>query len=228
MSMPKLKYFIQCDEVQQKDGKYCPMGLFDTIYSLVFPTQHNKFSLMLGFVNAAPGTYDIEIHISAPNKEVFGEVKGTFVSESADQTINTVFNIEKMPLPMAGEYMFSVFVQGDLLCEYAFRAMPPMKRQENLSAEDLHKLKADPNIIQSANAEVECPKCHQRHKFQLHLDPTALPEKGFMPFPPGNIFKCICSNTINLESARMSLSNLVGLPKDVLEKLNPKKNIKGQ
>lgn len=212
MSLPRLKYFIQCDEVKQDQGKYSPLGIFDTIRTLVFPTYHKKFSLLIGLLDCAPGKHEIKVDITAPNGEVFGKIEGTFTCESADQTVNVVFNVEQCPLPMEGEYGFTVFVQGDVLCQYAFRAVMMVKHKENVTPEELAKLIGNPEIIQSANADVECPKCHAKYRFQVHLDPKATLEKGCLPFPPGFIFRCMCKHEINLADAHRNLTQLVGLP----------------
>ena len=194
MNMPRLKYFLQCDDVKQENGKLCPVGLFDTIYALTFPTAHPKMYLMLGFVDAEPGIYDVEIHICDPQgREDFGKVEGKVESKSMDQTINMPILLEKFPLPEAGEYKFIVYVQGDFLCEYSFRAI-----QSESS-----------NVVQSANIDVECPKCHSKHRFQIGADPKFMPEIGFLPFPPGDVCKCTCGNEIDLSAARKEFLSII-------------------
>lgn len=215
MSMPKLKYFIQCDEVKNEGGKFSALGMFDTIFSFIFPATHRRFFLLLGFVGAE-GKYDVELQVTGPDGRNLGNTKGEISLDSAEQVANTVFAFENFPLPLEGKYTLSVFLDGDFLTEQYFSARPPFPRRQR-SAEEIAQLLTQPDIIRSANADVQCDRCKAVYRFQQQLDPTAAVDTGFMKMPPGDIFLCAaCGNRISLTQVRNNLDNIVGIPKQWL------------
>ena len=224
--MPRIKYLIQCDSVKQENGKYNALGIFDTIYSFVFPTVHEHFSLLLGVVDADPGKYDLLIYLYTPSEKQLAEIKGTFNITSKLQTLKYVINLDKCPLPEEGEYRISVMIQGDVVCEYKFRALSPVKRNRELTEEELKKVLNNEDYVQSANAAIECPQCHQRWQFQSNLDKKALPNKGFLPFPPGGRFHCTCGKDMDLRATQHNIEQLLGLPKNLIQDLQKGKENK--
>ncbi|MGI8905996.1 MAG: DUF6941 family protein [Candidatus Sumerlaeaceae bacterium] len=215
MAIPKLKYFLQCDEVRNEGGKFSALGMFDTIFSFIFPATHRRFFLLLGFVGAE-GKYDVELQVTGPDGRNLGNTKGEINLEAADQVANVVFAFENFPLPLEGRYTLSVFLDGDFLTEQYFSARPPFPRRQR-PADEIAQLLIQPDIIRSANADVQCDRCKAVYRFQQQLDPNAQVDAGFMKLPPGDIFLCAaCGNRISLNQVRNNLENIVGIPKQWL------------
>ncbi|MCX7718650.1 MAG: hypothetical protein N2111_09670 [Candidatus Sumerlaeaceae bacterium] len=217
---PRLKYFIQCDEVRHDGGKFSAIGIFDTIFAFVFPAVHRRFFLLLGFHGPA-GQYDVELEFTDPTGRVAAKVSGQLGIPADGQTSNVVFNLEHFPLPCEGVYKITVFLDGDFLAEQEFRVQPPVPPRER-TPEEIAILLTQPDIVKSANADVRCDRCQAVYRFQHLLDPNARPEAGFLPLPPGDIFKCaVCGRSLNLSQVRQSLSNIVGIPRQWLESREP-------
>lgn len=215
MQMPKLKYFIQCDQVHNDGGKLSALGIFDTIYALIFPASHKRFFLMLGFTGAE-GTHKLQVQIAAPDASVLMEANGQIALAHPDQVANATFGIENMPLPGEGRYTVSVFLDGDFCAEYSFRVAAPVQPKDR-TPEQIQDLLQREDIVKSANAEVGCERCRSVYKFQHHLDPEASPEPGFMGLPPGEFFVCgACGNRIPVAVMRRNLENIVGVPRQWL------------
>lgn len=215
MSRPKLKYFLQCDEVRNDQGKFSAIGIFDTIFSFIFPANHKKFFLLAGFTGE-PGLHKLELQVSGPDGRVLGNTKGELTLDSPAHVANVIFGFENFPLPSEGKYTLSLFLDGDFLVEHPFTARPPFPRKER-SAEEVAELLSRPEVIRSANADVECSRCRASYKFQLQLDPAAPVEAGFTRLPPGNSFLCgKCGNEVNLGQVRQNLENIVGIPRQWL------------
>ena len=215
MSRPKLKYFLQCDEVRNDQGKFSAQGIFDTIFSFIFPANHKKFFLLAGFTGD-PGEHKLELQVSGPDGRVLGNTRGELKLDSPDHVANVIFGFENFPLPSEGRYTLSLFLDGDFLVEYPFTARPPFPRKER-SPEEIAELLSRPDVIRSANADVECARCRASYKFQLQLDPNAPVEDGFTRLPPGQSFLCgKCGNEITLAQVRQNLENIVGIPRQWL------------
>lgn len=216
MAVPKLKYFIQCDEVRNDGGKFSALGLFDTIFSLIFPATHRRFFLLLGFVGGE-GEYDVELHITAPDGNSMGQAKGKLHLASPEQVGNVVFAFENLPLPSEGRYTLSLFLDGDFCAEHYFNVRPPVARRKR-TPEEIAALLKDPDIIKSANADVQCDKCRAVYRFQLQLDPAAPVDPGFLRIPPGDFFACGgCGRHIPITQVRQNLENIVGISRRLLE-----------
>lgn len=216
MPIPRLKYFIQCDEVRNDNNKFSAIGLFDTIFSFIFPASHKRFFLMLGFTGAE-GQYDIELHIQAPNRQTLAQTKGMLQLGSADQVGNVVFAFENFPLPLEGAYTISVFLDGDYCAEHQFSARPPVGRRQR-SQDEIAALLQQPDVIKSANADISCEKCRVVFRFQYQLDPSSPVEPGYLRLPPGDFFACgNCGHHISIEQIRKNLENIVGIPRQWLE-----------
>ncbi len=216
MPVPKLKYFIQCDEVRNDGGKFSALGLFDTIFSLIFPAAHRRFCLLLGFVGGE-GEFDVELHITAPDGRTLAEAKGQLQLGSPDQVGNVVFAFENFPLPVEGEYKLSLFLDGDFCAEHFFTARPPFARRDR-TPEEIESLLQQPNTIKSANADVQCEKCRAVYRFQVQLDPSVPVESGYLRLPPGDFFACgSCGTHVQIGQVRQNLGNILGLQKQWLE-----------
>jgi len=215
MSRPKLKYFLQCDEVRNDQGKFSAVGIFDTIFSFIFPANHKKFYLLAGFTGD-PGEHNLELQVSGPDGRVLGNTKGELKLDSADHVANVIFGFENFPLPTEGRYTLSLFMDGDFLVEYPFTARPPFPRKERTPEEIAQLLERD-DVIRSANADVECQRCRATYKFQVQLDPATPVGAGFSKLPPGASFLCgKCGNEIPLAQVRQNLENIVGIPRQWL------------
>ncbi len=215
MSRPKLKYFIQCDDVQNDNGKFSAVGIFDTIFSFIFPANHKKFFLLAGF-SGEPGDHSLELQVSGPDGRVLGNTKGDLKLENPDNVANVIFGFDSFPLPSEGRYTLSLFMDGDFVVEHGFTAKPPFPRRQRTS-EEIDKLLTQQDVIRSANADVQCQRCRSKYKFQLQLDPKSGVEPGFTPLPPGNSFLCgQCGNEIPLTQVRQNLENIVGIPRQWL------------
>lgn len=216
LQSPRLKYFIQCDEVRLDNGKFSAIGMFDTIFAFVFPTVHRRFFLLLGFRGPA-GQYDVDLEFSDPMGRVAAKVSGQLSIPADGQTSNVVFNLEHFPLPSAGVYKITVFLDGDYLAEQEFRVQPPVPPRER-TPEEISLLLTQPDIVKSANADIRCDRCQAVFRFQHLLDPSARPEPGFLPLPPGDVFHCpVCGRDLDVSQVRQSLSNIVGIPRQWLE-----------
>lgn len=212
MSRPKLKYFIQCDEVRNDNGKFSAYGIFDTIFSFIFPAKHKRFFLLAGF-SGEPGEHKLELQVSGPDGQSLGNTTGDLKLDSADMVANVIFEFGSFPLPSEGRYTLSLFMDGDFLVEHFFTAKPPFPRRPR-TREEIDSLLAQPDVIRSANADVECNRCKANYKFQLQLDPSATVDAGFAPLPPGQEFVCEkCGNEIPLGQVRQNLENIVGIPR---------------
>jgi hypothetical protein len=215
MAMPKLKYFIQCDEVRNENNKLSAVGLFDTIHSFIFPATHKKFFLLMGFF-AAEGKFDLELQFGAPDGNILARTKGDFELNDITQVANVVFAFEDFQLPAQGRYSVSIFLDGDFFAEHFFRAMPPFPKRQRTD-EEIRALLNQPDIIKSANIDVPCSKCRTLYRFQHHLDPVAPAEAGFLRLPPGEFFVCsACGQKIELRQIRDNLENIVGIPRQWL------------
>lgn len=216
MAMPKLKYFLQCDEVRNEGGKFSALGIFDTIFSFIFPASHKRFFLLLGF-SGGEGRYDLEVHITAPNGAVLARANGELAIAPEQQGGNTVFGFENLPLPLQGDYTVSVFLDGDFLVEHVFRAQPPFRKHDR-SPEEIALLMEQPDIVKTANVEMVCDKCRTTYRFQHNLDPSAPIEKGFVGLPPGEFFICaVCGSRLAVEQLRENMQNIVGIPRQWLD-----------
>jgi len=223
--VPKLKYFVQCDSVEKKDGKFSAIGIFDTIYSRIFPIQHEKFSLLLGFTDAVPGKYEVEMEIVSPSGQSICKTQGEFQATSTEQVINLIFNYEKFPLPEAGRYGITVYVQGDACGEYCFSATQPSEMQILLTEEEKEKRIGDKTYVQTISIKINCHKCNNEFKLQLNLDKNKLPDAGYLPFPPGDVLSCPCGEKIDLSTARKQFGSMLGMPHEMIERMQ--KNKKG-
>jgi len=219
MARPKLKYFIQCDEVRNDNGKFSAYGIFDTIFSFLFPATHKRFFLLLGF-SGDPGEHKLELHLVGPDGRVLGNTNGILKLDAPDVVANVIFEFAKFPLPSEGRYTLSLFMDGDFLVEHAFSARPPVPRRER-TPEEIRELLARQDVIRSANADVECHRCKSTYKFQVQLDPDAPMDEGYAPLPPGTSFVCQkCGNDIPLGQVRQNLENIVGIPRQWLSPQN--------
>jgi uncharacterized Zn-finger protein len=213
---PRLKYFIQCDEVRNEQGKFSAIGIFDTIYSLFFPASHPRFFLLLGFTGAE-GNYKVDIYITSPDGKQIAELKGEVRIQNESHVTNAVFCFEKFPLVIPGRYTITIFLEGDFLAEYPFFARPPFDAQ-NRTPEEIAELMKRPDIVKSATAEVSCPKCGTQYRFQYNLDPRAPVAPGSLALPPGEFFACAaCGTHIPLTQLRENLSRIVGVPQSWLQ-----------
>lgn len=213
---PKLKYFIQCDDIRNDQGKFSALGIFDTIYSLFFPANHPRFFLLLGFTGDE-GTYPLDVQISGPQNTPIAQVKGQLQIASGSQVSNVVFCFEKFPLATPGRYMISLFLEGDFLAEYPFFARPPFESHTR-SPEEIQTLLRRDDVVKSANADVVCPKCQSVYRFQHNLDPSAPVAPGFLALPPGDFFACsVCFTQIPIAQLRENLSRIVGVPRAWLD-----------
>lgn len=210
MPRPKLKYFIQCDEIRNDNGKFSALGLFDTIFSFVFPTAHNRFFLLLGFTGE-PGRHDLDLELRAPDGSPLGVTKGELTLPTADHLVNVVFAFENLPLPAEGRYSITLFLDGDFHADHHFAVRAPVAPVPR-SREEIEALLARPETIKSAHAEIACERCGARYRFQMTLDPAAPVDAGCLRFPPGDEFACGgCANRIALGRIRMNLQNVVGI-----------------
>lgn len=215
MPLPKLKYFVQCDEVRNDAGKLSALGIFDTIFSLIFPATHKRFFVLLGFVGAE-GQFDVELQISPPSGPGIARANGQLALQSPDQVGNVIFGFENFPLPVQGVYTVSVFMDGDFYTEQSFRVQPPFQKRQR-TPEEVAILLNQPDIVKSASAELACDHCKTVYRFQHHLDPAAPAEPGFLKIPPGDVFACaVCGNHIQIRQLRDNLENLVGIPRQWL------------
>ncbi|MCX7020535.1 MAG: hypothetical protein NTY46_16400 [Candidatus Sumerlaeota bacterium] len=227
MGLPKLKYFIQCDEVRNEGGKCSAIGIFDVIYTVVFPATHRRFFILMGFA----GTEDeaggesahaeIQVQFTAPNGNVIATATGKLVMPHTGQTTNVVFAFENFPIPMRGIYTITVFLDGDFYCEHTFRVQPPFPHREH-TREDIAILLNQTDIIKSANVDVKCDRCGAVYRFQHHLDPNAQSEQGFLRLPPGEFFVCaVCGRELRIAQVRENMENIVGIPRQWLEAIPP-------
>ncbi|MGB9691757.1 MAG: DUF6941 family protein [Candidatus Sumerlaeaceae bacterium] len=213
---PHLKYFIQCDDVRNEQGKFSAVGIFDTIYSLFFPTNHPRFFVLIGFVGPK-GTFPLEVHISAPDGHSIAEAKGKLQIGAPHQVANIVFCFENFPLIAPGQYTITLFLEGDFLAEFPFFARPPFETPKR-TPEEVAALLERPDIVKSANADVQCPKCRSLYRFQHNLDPKAPVASGFLPLPPGDSFVCsVCATVIPIVQLRENLMRIVGVPESWLK-----------
>ncbi len=215
MTRPKLKYFIQCDEVRNEQGKFSAFGIFDTIYSFIFPATHKRFFLLSGF-SGEPGEHDLELHVSGPDGRNLGNTKGHLKLESPESVANVIFEFGSFPLPSEGRYTLSLFMDGDFLAEHFFIAKPPFPRRPR-TREEIEALLMQPDVIRSANADVTCSRCGSAYRFQLQLDPEAPVETGFDRLPERDDYQCLkCASMISLAQVRHNLENIVGIPRQWL------------
>ncbi len=213
---PRLKYFIQCDEVRNEAGKFSAIGIFDTIHSLFFPVVHPRFFVLMGFVGPE-GSYPLELHISAPDGSTIAEAKGKIQINGPQQVANTVFCFEHFPLVTQGQYTMTIFLEGDYLAEFPFFVRPPFETPKR-TPEEIAALLERPDIVKAANADVKCPKCQNIYRFQHNLDPKAPVAPGFLPLPPGDSFLCsICGTLIPIAQLRENLMRIVGVPQSWLK-----------
>lgn len=67
---PHLDWIIVCDDVRAEVGdKISLMGLFDTIYSQVFPAVHPRLAIVASW-SGVPGDYQSTIEIVSPTGEL--------------------------------------------------------------------------------------------------------------------------------------------------------------
>lgn len=216
MAIPKLKYLLQCDEVREENGKFSAIGIFDRIWSFVYPARHKQFGLLLGF-HKAEGAYDLEVQINAPDGSDLGRITGKLELKTLDHTANVAINIQDLPLPAEGKYTISLFLDGDFYTEHSFYVQAPFQQHER-TPEQIKMLMANPDIVKAANADITCDKCHTVYKFQLHLDPDTRPDAGFLSLPPGEEFACgVCGRRVAIGQARRNLQNIVGIPRQWLQ-----------
>lgn len=215
MAIPKLKYFIQCDEVRNDSGKFSAVGIFDTIFSFIYPATHKRFFILLGFIGAE-GKFDIEVHFTGPDGRQIAKASGEISALSTEQVTNTVFSFENFPLPMEGRYTISVFLDGDFFGEQHFRVQPPFQSRER-TPDEIATLLQQPDIIKSANVDVGCDKCKTIYRFQVQLDSSAPVESGFLHLPPGDEFACsVCGQRIPIRQVRRNMDNILGIPRQWL------------
>lgn len=220
MMRPRLKFFIQCDEVRNENGKFSAIGIFDTIYSLVFPVSHRRFFLFMGLVGPE-GRYELQLLIRGPNDQPIAEVRGELNLSGSDRVGNVVFGLENFPLPAPGRYMVTVFLEGDFLAEFPFFAARPFDATKR-TPEDIQSLLQRDDVVKTANCDVVCPKCKATYRFQYNLDPTAPVAPGFLPIPPGDEFVCgTCTTRIPIADLRLNLQHLVGIPREWVERIPP-------
>jgi hypothetical protein len=215
MALPKLKYFIQCDEIRNDNGKFSAVGIFDTIFSFIYPATHKRFYILLGFIGVE-GQFGIEIQFSGPDGHQIAKANGEINATATDQVVNTVFSFENFPLPLEGRYTVSMFLDGDFFAEHHFRVQPPFQSRER-TPEEIATLLQQPDIIKSANVDVGCDKCKTIYRFQVQLDSNAPIEQGFLHLPPGDEFACsVCGRRIPIAQVRRNMDNILGIPRQWL------------
>jgi hypothetical protein len=215
MTVPRLKYFVQCDEVRNEGGKFSAIGIFDSIFALLFPATHKQFFVLMGFTGAA-GEYEIELLVTSPEDRRIAKTTGELRVDSAETVTNLVFGFQNFPLPVQGKFTISVFLDGDYLCEHYFYVRPPIPPHER-TREEIAMLLAKPDIVKSANADVACERCKTVYRFQDHLDPEHPIDQGFLKLPPGDVFACaVCGQHLSIKQVRENLRNLIGIPRQWL------------
>ena len=109
---PIVTSFIMADHVFPYGGKWCLMGVFDSIQCSGFPALHPTLG-MLFVTGNAEGAYDIRIEICDPDGVVLGKIDGIRV-EADDRVPRRPLGFQTGPLvlPKEGEYTVRVFFNG--------------------------------------------------------------------------------------------------------------------
>jgi hypothetical protein len=129
MPMPRIKYFVQCDEVKNENGKFSAIGIFDTIFASSFPAVHRQFFLMLGLLGAE-GVFDVECLIISPEGRTIANSKGQLKLDSPQSVGNVAFGFMNFLLPQPGKYKISVFLDGDFLADHFFQVFGVQRQRQ--------------------------------------------------------------------------------------------------
>lgn len=66
---PSLSYTIICDDIRQEEGgKISLMGLFENIYSMIFPVLHPRLALMSEWADGR-GEFEVVTRLQSPDRK---------------------------------------------------------------------------------------------------------------------------------------------------------------
>lgn len=109
-SLPSISSFLIADSVfQQKNGKWCIIGIFDRIQAPRYPVLHHALGLFVRLSDAA-GDYDVKVEFRNSTDQVLAVFGGVHL-HVAHRLSPVTFGIQthNLPIPAAGRYFFKLF-----------------------------------------------------------------------------------------------------------------------
>ena len=103
----KVEAMIFCDQVIQDSAsnKSTLVGVFDIIWALNFPAQHQRMSLLARITGAAGQKVSASLRIMKPSDHL-ADLPVQQVELNLYGRANIIFNIEGQPFPEEGEYRY--------------------------------------------------------------------------------------------------------------------------
>jgi len=111
---PSIRSFLIADQVfQQRNGKWCIIGIFDRILVQHFPAVHHSLGLFVQ-LSDAEGAYDVRVEFRDSNDRVLTAIEGIKV-EVTGRLSSTGLGIQTCSLPLLapGKYFFKLFFNGE-------------------------------------------------------------------------------------------------------------------
>jgi hypothetical protein len=178
----------------------------------MYPAVHGSMAVVLGFEGEEAATHALGLAIVAPDGKELGRVDGPeLVMTGHAGTVSQVLELRGLQFPGPGDYRIKVLLNKQPIADQVLHICEPPRPQIR-TAEELEAVLKTPDVITSANSELQCDKCKTVFRFQVHLDPSKPRDPGFMAPPPGKIFACgTCGNRINSDGVAANLRRLLGL-----------------
>lgn len=204
---PKIRYFITADyaTTDEKTRKLSVNGFFDAFRNVLFPSESNKFFVVIGIYNVE-GKAELILRFKDPDENVYFEHEVEVSAKIKSDTVNNIFEMDGMPLSKRGVYTVEIFDKNDmsLIQEFSFIADFPSQRV--FKEGEIEAILKDPTLTKGAQIKLDCPNCNESHQFDLNLDPARKIREGFKRFPEDNILRCGCgSEEVDLTGLRRQI-----------------------
>lgn len=203
---PKIKYFITADNaiIDQISQKISVNGFFENFRIVLFPSQAPKFYIVLGTFESE-GKLNLLIRINQPTGGLVAEMEINAISNSVNETVNSVIEVPALPLPEQGIYTIEVIDKdcSEVINTYYLTAIFPPERI--FEQGEIDKILNDSSVAKTAVIKIGCPYCKEFYNFQLNLDPNREVKLGNLPFPENNLLEC-CGKKVDLTGVRHQIS----------------------
>lgn len=210
---PKIKYLITADYagIDETTKKLNVNGFFDSLSIPIFPSEAPKFYFVIGLNNIIEKTL-IKFQILNPNNHILAEKDMEISSNHLTGIINSIVDVDKMPLSERGVYTINVILKdtNEILGSYSLIIdYPPQRVFDNGEIESIIN---NPKLIKNSRVKIICPKCKTVHNLELNLDRNKPISKGYVPFPDSNTIECCDGNKIDLIGLRRHIEWAFGQP----------------
>lgn len=205
-----LHHFALCDHMisDKATNKESIIGMFDRLTAMIYPTILPDCQLVLGVVGAEKGS-KVKVQLISPQNQAVLEITGKAEAEAPFHVTTIKSDLKNIIIPSVGIYWFEITIDTQSPIRFPFHVEYAIPKPIPMSATELEKALANPNVAKSARLVVKCGNCSKEHSFQHNLDPNIHIPNDMLPFPDGGIIDCSCGGKVDATAIfRHALSEL--------------------